>query len=166
MTPDLKLLETILSKVHPNCISDVCEDEGCSLLLEGLVATEYALLSMDGPHSPVLVGMAKCDFLFFGRIPGSDWFCVSPIELTMGIHKSSTDILDQLRAGANLVEDLVPEDQEIQLAPVAAGPFGKYRRLEFRKPENSISFRDRPYYANPVECGSGLLDALEEGADG
>ena len=109
MTPDLKLLETILSKVHPNCISDVCEDEGCSLLLEGLVATEYALLSMDGPHSPVLVGMAKCDFLFFGWIPGSDWFCVSPIELTMGIHKSSTDILDQLRAGANLVEDLVPE---------------------------------------------------------
>ena len=162
----LNLLEEIPASVDSRCVSTSCEDEGCSLSLQGLDAFVYALLAMDGPHSPAPHGETRCDFLFFGNIPDSKRFWVSPVELTESAHKSSTRILDQLRAGGRLAERLVPENLDVQFAPVAAGPFGRFRRMEFRKIENGIVFRQRVFLATAVECGSELLGALRQSSGG
>lgn len=160
------LLKEIVSKVNQKCLTTVCEDNGCCLSLQGIDPSVYALLAMDGPTSPAPQNETRCDFLFFGRIPGSDRFWVSPVELTRGNNKSSTTILDQLRAGGRLAEHMVPTQEDVQFAPVAAGPFRKYRRLEFRKRENSILFRNHGFLATTVECCSELLSALTSGVGG
>ena len=162
----LDLLKEIVSKVNQECLASVCEDNGCCLSLQGIDSSVYALLAMDGPSSPAPQNESRCDFLFFGRIPGSDRFWVSPVELTMGANKPSTTILNQLRAGGRLAEHLVPTQEDVQFAPVAAGPFGKFRRMEFRKSENSIPFRERGFLATAVDCSSELSSALTASVGG
>ena len=157
------LLKEIVSKVSQKCLTTVCEDNGCCLSLQGIDPSLYALLAMDGPCSPAPQDKTRCDFLFFGRIPGSDRFWVSPVELTTGTNKSSTTILEQLRAGGRLAEDLIPAQEDVQFAPVAAGPFGKFRRIEFRRRENNIPFRNQEVLATAVDCRSDLLGALNAG---
>ena len=166
MTFLLDLLKRIVSKVNPKCLTTVCEDSGCCLSLHGIDPSVYALLAMDGPSSPAPQNETRCDFLFFGQIPESDRFWVSPIELTTGTNKSSTTILDQLRAGGHLAEHLVPTQEDVQFAPVAAGPFGKFRRLEFRRRENSVSFRNHGILVTAVDCRSELSAALTAGVGG
>lgn len=158
MTHLSELLNQILAKVHPNCVSTVCEDAGCSLSLRGLDPTSYALVAMDCPHLPLSPTQARCDFLFFGQIPGSELFCVSPIELTVGHRKTWIEVRNQLIAGGELAERLVPEDQDVQFAPIAAGPFKRIKQDRIRR--LTIPFRDGTYFPATVRCESEFLDAL------
>ena len=154
----LSLLEQILVRVHQECISGVCEDSGCGLSLQGLDPTTYALLAMDCPHLPQLRTVSRCDFLFLGWLPGSDRFWVGPIELTLGHRKTWIEIRDQLAAGGLLAEKLLPVDQDVQFAPVAAGPFKKFKEDKIRR--QRIPFRKRTFFPAAVNCGSDLLTAL------
>ena len=156
----MDLLREILDKVSPGSVCKECKEGECHLTLDGLGSTKYVLIGMDGPWAPASQTETRCDFLFFGRIPDSGEFWVSPIELTASVHKSSTRVLEQLRAGADLAADLLPLDQDVSFAPVAAGPFGKFRRREFRSGQNRISFRNNLVFPAAVACGSELLDAL------
>lgn len=156
------MLQKILSQVDARCVCNSCQDhEGtCSLSMEGLSDKEYVLLTMDGPGSPVSQLATKCDFLFF-RHDRSDeqcWGC--PVELTAGLSKSSTKIINQLRAGALLIDGLVPTEQDIQFVPIVACPFRKHRRNEYRKRRNAVSFRSGSYLVHAVECCSRMVDAL------
>ncbi len=159
MTSHSALLNQILANVHPDCISEVCEDAGCSLSLRGLDLSEYALVALDCRHLPLSRTQARCDFLFFGRIPGSERFWVSPIELTVGHRKTWIEIQNQLTAGSELAERLIPEDREIRFAPIAAGPFKSYKQDRIRR--LTIPFRESTYFPATVDCESALLAALQ-----
>ena len=156
------MLQKILSQVDTRCICNSCQDhEGrCTLSLEGLSDEEYVLLAMDGPGSPASPLATRCDFLFFRCVQSDDqsWGC--PVELTAGLSKSSTTIIKQLQAGAEVIHDLVPADWDIQFVPIVACPFRKHRRNEYRKRENAISFRDGSYLVHAVDCSSRMVDAL------
>lgn len=132
----------------------------CSLSLEGLSDEEYLLLSMDGPGSPASQLETRCDFLFFRCVQHDDQFWGCPIELTAGRSKSSTTIIKQLRVGAQLIDDLVSVDLDIQFIPIVACPFRKHRRNEYRKRENAVSFRSGSYLVRAVDCCSRMVDAL------
>ncbi|MCY3660771.1 MAG: hypothetical protein OXG36_17340 [Caldilineaceae bacterium] len=102
----------------------------------------------------------QVDFLFFGCTQNDDQFRGCPVELTAGLSKSSTTIINQLRAGALLIDGLVPADQDIQFVPIVACPFRKHRRNEYRKRRNAVSFRSGSYLVHAVECCSRMVDAL------
>ena len=157
------LLRQIAHKVDPRSLSSECRGGKCYLTLGGLDPTQYILVGMDGPNSPVPQTVTRCDFIFFGSIPESGHFWTSPIELTASTNKSSTSIIGQLRAGGRLAEALAPSDEDVKFAPIAAGPFNKFRRLEFRRSENRIGFRGSLVFPIAVSCSSGLIDALATG---
>lgn len=160
MTFSLHQLKLILANVDCRCIRSKCQDGDCCPSLEGLCRGQFALLPMDGEGSPVTPPKAtRCDFLFFGQILGSVHFWVGPVELTTGVRKSSTKIVEQLQAGATLAEQLVPSEQEVQFTPLAAGPFKKNKREEFRSKKNRISFRGQNFSLKAVECCSRLAEA-------
>ena len=156
----MELLREIASKVSTGSISNECKEGKCHLTLQELDPAQYILIAMDGPSSPASQTETRCDFLFFGRIPDSDHFWVSPIELTASANKPSTRIIEQLRAGADLADNLVPLGQDVSFAPIAAGPFGKFKRREFRSIQNRICFRNTLAFPAAVSCSSDLLDAL------
>lgn len=156
------MLHTILSQVDARCVCNSCQDhEGkCSLSLEELCDKEYILLTMDGPGSPVSKLAIRCDFLFFRYVKNDDQYWGCPVELTAGLSKSSTTIINQLRAGALLINALAPPNYEIQFVPIVACPFRKHRRNEYRKRGNAVSFRGRSYPVRAVNCCSRMVDAL------
>ena len=156
----MELLTEIAGRVKLRSLSDECKEGKCHLSLEGLDPTQYILIAMDGPDSPAEQTATRCDFIFFGQIPDSDDFWASPIELTSSENKSSTRVIEQLRAGAELADELAPPNQELGFAPIAVGPFGKFRRLEFRRSENRIAFRGSLVLPTAVSCSSELLHAL------
>ena len=158
MTRHSELLNQILAKVHPDCVSAVCEDAGCSLSLRGLDPSEYALVALDCPHIPLSQTQIRCDFLFFGQIPDSEQFWVSPIELTVGHRKTWIEVRNQLVAGGEYAERLIPEDQDVEFAPIAAGPFKRIKQDRIRR--LTIPFRDGTYFPATVRCESEFLAAL------
>ena len=115
---------------------------------------------MDGLGSPVSSTATRCDYLFFGYKTGSSEFWVVPIELTAGLRKRSTRIVAQLRAGANLADQLVTRANDVHFVPVAAGPFNTAKRIEMRRARNRITFRNQKFFLVAVSCGSKLADAL------
>lgn len=154
----MSLLKRILETVHPECLTSVCEDSGCSLSLQGLEPDKFALLDLDCAQMPELQAETRCDFLFFGWIPSVDRFVVGPIELTRGSRKPWTEVRDQLSAGARLAEGLLPEGREVYFAPVAAGPFKQFKEERIRS--LTIPFRDGTFFPAAVRCESDLLEAL------
>ena len=158
MTRHSPLLAQILENVHPDCVTEVCKDAGCSLSLRGLDPSEYALVALDCPHLPLSRTQPRCDFLFMGQIPGSDRFWVSPIELTTGHRKIWIEVQSQLTAGSEFAEQLIPEDQDVEFAPIAAGPFKRIKQDRIRR--LSIPFRDNTYFPATVRCESEFLAAL------
>ena len=156
----MTLLQAINVQLDPRCHRHHCEDEDCCLELEGLVPSRYLLISMEGLGAPVSITVMRCDYLFFGYKAGSSDFWVVPIELTAGLRKSSTRIVAQLRAGADLADKLVPQAADIHFVPVAAGPFNRAKLFEMRRTRNRIAFRNQKFFLVAVSCGNKLADAL------
>ena len=155
-------LQWILSRVDGRCVRTACQDQAgkCSLSMERLEVADYLLLAMDGPGAPASQSRTRCDFLFFGRIPGQEHFWGCPVELTVGLRKSSRRIIEQLRAGTRLIEDLIPVDWEVRFVPIVACPFRKHRRNEYRRRTNAIAFRGRAILVHAVDCSSRMADVL------
>ena len=139
-----------------------CEDSGCCLLLDGFDSNNYILITMEDSNSPVAASGKKCDFIFFGCKPGCKDFWIAPVELTTSSRKSSELILDQLRAGTEVSDTLLPQDADVRFLPIAAGPFRKFKRAHFRRRENMIEFRGNRAYLQAVECCSNLAAALTQ----
>lgn len=158
----MNLSAFISSMIHPSCKRQKCEDSGCCLLLDDFDPNNYILITMEDSNSPVAASGKQCDFIFFGRKPGCNDFWIAPIELTTGSRKSSELILDQLRAGAEVSDALIPTNADVRFLPIAAGPFGKYKRIYFRRRESMIEFRQSRVYLQAVECCSDLAAALSQ----
>ena len=157
----MNVLKHIASNVDCDCIRRVCEDNLCSLSLEGLDPNQYILIKTDDPKAPLYLGTTRhCDFLFIGRKLDSEQFWVSPVELTTGVRKSSTLIVEQLRAGATIADSLIPLAQDLEFVPIAAGPFKKDKRAQMRRACNMIHFRTFRTFLTAVDCGSKLHEAL------
>ena len=154
-------LQKIQAQVSRKCIKKVCQDGQCSLSLQELDPAQFLLLSMDGPGAPVQRSETRCDFLFFGCFSQCDLTWVSPVELTASTNKSATKIVEQLRAGAMLADRLVSSDLNIRFTPIAACPFRKHHRQEFRKESNAIEFRGCAILPTVVNCDSKLVAALD-----
>ena len=118
------------------------------------------IVDFDKQAAPVRGDGRKCDYLFVaeGGHGQADW--VAPLELKRGALRAS-EIVRQLRAGAEAAERLVPGDLQPAFRPVAAcRSIHKLERAALRERRNLIAFRGRMEAVRLIKCGDRLIKAL------
>ena len=121
---------------------------------------ERLVVDFDKPGAPVRRDGRKCDYLFIadGEQGGAGW--VAPLELKRGSLRAS-EVVAQLRAGAEIADRLVPRGLQPAFRPTVA--FGSIRKLErnaLREPRNRIVFRGQQELVRQIKCGDRLIKAL------
>ena len=155
------VVETVRTKTDAQCHATTCRDGSCSLSLKN-VPKPSILISLEHEAAPVQARQAHCDYLFVGGSDrnGGPW--VAPVELTASAARVSK-FLPQLRAGADIADELLPQHIQVRFRPVAAyrGELRRIERARFLKPANRVVFRSQLVPIKLVRCGSRLTKALE-----
>ena len=146
-------------KVNGECVKQAMRKSGCSASLKD--APEKRLIVDCDCPSLFEPDETHCDYLFFADVPGQQSW-VAPIELKRGGVKSS-EVIKQLRAGARVADEIVPENAKVRFLPVlASGELGKRQRLELRKSRNKIRFRNTSAFVIRIRCGDPLMKHLKK----
>ena len=128
---------------------------GASFGLDGVPAP-YILIDCDEP--PINQNATRCDFVFVAD--GNDG-CIAPIEMTAGKKKTS-DAVSQLRAGAELVAEVVHGRDVTVFRPVLVGRLKEKRQSKkgLRKSDRDrVLFGGRRYRVRSVANG-GMLNSV------
>ena len=150
----VSLGDRVQRKISSECITTQCDRDGCSLNLDG-APEPYILVDMDHPAGPAHQNKTRCDYIFIG---GNNW--VAPVELTRG--KADADKFSrQLRAGANIADQIIPFNEQIRFRPIAVYGREPHRAEITRLRKVSISFRKDRELVTIVRCDSLLVDALK-----
>ena len=118
------IVEAVRAKINPLCQTDCCNDSGCSISLQG-IPEPYVLINLEHDNAPrhrnhsIHKNHPHCDFLLVAGVDNNGGPWVLPIELTVG-NKSGELILRQLRAGADIADDLLPPDVSFRFRPIFA----------------------------------------------
>lgn len=153
------LVESVRGRIDPACLASRMRKEGCAVSLKD-APRERLVVDFDKPGAPVRRDGRKCDYLFIadGKQDGAGW--VAPLELKRGALRTS-EVVAQLRAGAETADGLVPGGLRPAFRPTAA--FGSIRKLErdaLREPRNRIAFRGQLEPVRLMKCGDRLIMAL------
>ena len=156
----MSIVRIVREKTDMRCHTTVCRDGRCSLSLEG-VPEPSVLISLEHEAAPVKANQTHCDYLFVGGSNANRAPWVAPVELTASAARVSK-FLPQLRAGADIADELLPQNVQVRFRPVAAYG-GELRRTErdgFLKSANHVVFRKKSVPIKLVRCGSPLTKAL------
>lgn len=149
-------LHAVRDKVSKKCCVRRCQKEGCKVPLSNEL-NPFVLIDMDQPCSLSEKNAKRCDFLFFSGYEGKDW--VVPLELQKGKAYASK-ILEQLQAGADIAEKLVPKGENLEFRPVAAYG-GDLRRNEWNVlRQTKVKFRQKRELVRLKKCGTNLTQFL------
>ena len=163
------IVEAVRAKTDSRCQSGCCCDSGCGVSLEG-IPEPFVLINLEHPdaprhrdHSP-RHNHPHCDFLVIagGDKDGGPW--VAPIELTTG-NKDGDLLLRQLRAGADIADDLLPPGVAFRFRPILAhdGRLHDYVITEVIRRESSlIKLRAEVESIELMRCRESLVDFLIE----
>ena len=155
----MTIAQEVREAVSDGCITRRCREAGCSLSLSGTSQQAFAI-NLNHADSPVDQNRTHCDFLFVGSLSGQDEEWVVPIELKRGAI-SAGEARDQLQAGADAAERLVPSRRDCRFLPLAvSGSMARAERDQLRKDSHRVGFRGRQFLAERVRCGSQLAQAL------
>ena len=163
------IVEAVKANTNPHCQTDICSDSGCCMSIHG-IPEPYVLINLEHDAAPRHREHSRhrnhphCDYLLIagGDDNGGPW--VAPIELTTG-NKDGDVLLRQLRAGADIADQILPRDIAFRFKPVFAhdGRLHRYVINEVvTKESNYIEFRGE---AEPIEltrCREALANALIE----
>ena len=154
------LVEQVRTKVNKTCIITTrIKKEGCSVSLSG--APDSRLI-VDFDKNGSLLGMdeVRCDYLFIAE-DSSDAVWVCPMELKRGGLRAS-EVVGQLKAGAQVAEHVVPQNTRAKFRPVAAFGGGIHRAEldELKRKSNKVSFRGVSESVRLIECGEKLTKGL------
>ena len=153
------LVEAVRARVDDGCLGRKCEKDGCRVSLKG-VPQPHLIIDFDEPDSPLGESQTRCDYLFVadGNRNGG-W--VVPLELKRGKYDASK-VVEQLEAGREVAEDIIPEKTKIRFRPVLV--FGKAphpaEMLELRR--SKIRFRGSEKRIESMKCGGRLTEKLKE----
>lgn len=117
------------------------------------------VVDFDHPEAPTRASDRRCDFLVVADdFRDSSW--IAPIECKKGALDAS-QVIQQLRAGAAVAEDIVPRGSEFAFRPIAAaGSVPKAQRIQLRKPGNLIACRGKREAVRLIKCGDELVKGL------
>ena len=154
----MTLAEVILAQINKRCLTKQCREGKCSVSLAG-VSGDNALIHLESDWAPIQQDIPHCDFLFVGEIePGRDEWVV-PVELTGS--KRASQLLGQLRTGAKVADQLVPNRAKVRFRPVlASNKVPKIVGMDLKKKANRVRFRGKDEYVIRIRCGEPLTKAL------
>ena len=161
-----ELVEVLKRNISSECHARRCTKEGCSVPLKD-APSPHLLIDMDCGALEIPPDSGRCDFLFVGceSTRGAGW--VVPLELKSGSPRA-TDIVEQLRAGAQFAEARIPAQHKPTFLPVTVYG-GKLHRAEsdkLKKSQNKISFRGKTYEIKLIRCNTPLKNALSRKENG
>ena len=155
----MTITQKVRDAVSEACITRECREAGCSLSLNDTSQQAFAI-DMNRDDSPVDQNQTHCDFLFVGTLAGEAEEWIVPIELKKG-EIGATEARDQLQAGADAADSLVPNELTPKFLPLAvSGSVKRAERTEMRKSSHMIRFRRQRFLIERVRCGSQLADIL------
>ena len=151
----MTLLQSVRSQVDSRTVAHRCSKEGCKVSLKG-TPQPHLVLDLDRPGSPLGQSEVRCDYLLVGEHGGrSDW--VVALELKRG--KVRAGVANQLQAGANVLDTLVPQQADIDFTPVVAGR-GFHSNVKKTLAKQRIQFRHRRVAVVLMSCGTPLAKAV------
>ncbi len=153
------LVESVRGRIDPECLVSRMRKEGCTVSLKD-APRERLIVDFDKPGGPVGGEGRRCDYLFVADGAQDEAGWVAPLELKKGALRAS-EVVRQLRAGAEAAERLVPGGLRPAFRPVAAyGSIHKLERTALRERRNLIAFRGRMEAVRLMKCGDRLKKAL------
>lgn len=149
------LVSEVSARVSPDCLTQRCRRPGCSVSLKGAPSPRL-IIDFDKPGSPLGQSDTRCDFLFIAEDNDeSGW--VAPLELKSGSVDASQAI-KQLRAGARVAEEIVPQNAKVNFRPVlACKGIPKAERTALK---SKVRFRRQTEALRLIKCGALLKQAL------
>ena len=155
----MTVTQTVRYAIPRGCITRECREQSCSLSLARTSQQSFAI-DMNHDESPVDQNQTHCDFLFVGSLSGRSEEWIVPIELKRGAI-SASEARDQLQAGAEAADQLVPHGLAFRFLPLAvSGSMNSAERAQLRKNSHMIRFRGRRVLIERVRCGSQLAETL------
>ena len=125
------------------------------------VPDEHLLIDVD--KAGLSENQSKCDYIFIGC---GEVTWVVALELKRGNPKTST-VVQQLRAGAEYVDCIVPKGAGVRFLPVVVtGKIKQEELSKLRRKENMVRFRGSNQYIVPRECGGLLTSVLKRRMEG
>ena len=155
----MSAVSIVREKTDARCHVTSCGDSGCSLSMRN-APEPNVLLSLEHEAAPVDASAPRSDILYVGGgEQRGEW--VAPIELTASAARVSK-FLPQLRAGAEIASRLLPRNLQVRFRAIAVygGELRRIERVNFLKPANQVSFRNKATPVKLVRCGSPLTNAL------
>ena len=154
------MVETVRGKVESTCvISKGLRKEGCSVSLKDAPKPRL-IIDLDKPGSPLGKNQTRCDYLFVADAQGNRGWVV-PIELKKG-RLDASKAVEQLKAGASVAEQLVPDTLTVNFRPAVASGGNKAERAELRAERNIVRFRGSVEYVRLLKCGDKLINAFNK----
>lgn len=163
------IVEAVKANTNQNCHTDLCSDSGCCMSMQG-IPKPYVLLNLEHDDAPRHRDHSRhhnhphCDYLLIAGADGDGGPWVAPIELTTG-NKDGEILLRQLRAGADIADQLLPPDATFRFKPIFAhdGRLHRYVIDEvIYRESNYILFRGESEPIELTRCREALADALVE----
>ena len=155
-----ELVEALKRDIPSECQARRCTKEGCNVPLRD-APSPHLLIDMDCHALDIPSGGGRCDFLFVGceGTRGAGW--VVPLELKSGSPRA-TEIVEQLRAGAQFAEARISTQHKPTFLPVAVygGKLHRAERDKLKESRNTVSFRDKTYEIKLMRCNAPLKNAL------
>ena len=146
------LLSVVRSQVAQSCLVNRCRKDGCSVSLQE-ASPDRLVINCDLPGSPFGPNDPKCDYLLFEEARNRAGRAI-PIELKSGRIRAR-DVIEQLQAGATVVENLIPRQVDVRLLPLLA--YGNIPKGERATINNGlVRFRGDPERIKRIRCGSPL----------
>lgn len=157
-----ELVEALKSNISSECHARRCTKEGCNVPLKD-APSPHLLIDTDCSALEIPPDSGRCDFLFVGceSTRGAGW--VVPLELKSG-SPDATEIVEQLRAGAQFAQARIPAQHKPTFLPVAVYG-GKPHRAESDKLKKSrIPFRGKTYEISLKRCKTPMKNILRKKA--
>lgn len=155
------LVESVRGRIDPECLVSRMRKEGCAVSLKD-APRERLIVDFDKRGAPVRGDGSSCDYLFVADGAQGEAGWVAPLELKRGALRAS-EVVRQLRAGAEAAERLVPDGILPTFRPIAAyGSLHKLERTALRDNRNKVAFRGCLEAVRLMKCGDTLIKALRK----
>lgn len=147
------LVSAVRSRVAQSCVVNRCRKDGCSVALPRGRSRNLLIIDCDEPGSPFGPHDTKCDCLLFEESENGSGRAM-PIELKSGRIRAS-EVIRQLQAGTEAIENLIPAGITVQLRPLLAyGKIPKGERTALDK--GTVRFGSERIGITKIRCGAQL----------
>lgn len=147
--------KVVHKKFSGKCLTKTCSRPGCGVSLKDAPSPRL-IIDFDKPGSPLGQRDTRCDFLF-GAEDNDESGWVAPLELKSG-RVDASEVLKQLRAGARVAEEIVPQNAKVNFRPVLA--YKGIPKAERTALKSKVRFRNQTEALRLIKCGSRLTQAL------